>query len=334
MIETKGKPKWYDYLICIVAGILMVAICNFAAYIPALRSLAEPLYDKMIVDRIIWSLSSATAFYGFWFCTVVMIAQLNFKHNPPNDLALWAVVPYTFTHLFFGYALFNTGRNSSALGKALDEVYVSRIEPEIMAFYRQADFKYYLSAVIIGYFVLIFFKVYRKRMFAILSAQYKNPAKKTRSKDREDKRLIDEAQKLANTFVEAEKVKSTDPAREIIDVEFFAFIYGEDFDYAIINEGHVIPFLTEDDEPLDTIFEGDFIQINKTLYIRADHIMLFDLEEYYIIISPVLEDLFEKITKKNVQNKLYSYRCLHKPGGYYQIEPTLVAKIISKFKMD
>lgn len=334
MIETTSKPRWYDYLICIVVGILVVASCNFVAYIPALRSLPEPLYDKMIVDRISWSLSSATIFYGFWFWIVVMMAQANFKHKPPNDLVLWAIVPYTFSHLIFGYGLFSDRRSSSALAEALDEVYISRVEPEIMAFYRQADLKYYLSAILIGYFVLIFFKGYRKRMFAILSAQSKKTPKKTRSKDREDKKLIDEAQKLANTFADTDKVKSTDPARVGVDVDFFAFIYGEGFDYVIINEGHVVPFFNKDDEPLDTIFEGIFVQINRTLYIRADHIMLFDLEKLYIIISPMLEELFEKITKKSVQNKLYSYRCLHKPKSYYRIEPRLVEKIKSRFKMD
>jgi len=62
--------------------------------------------------------------------------------------------------------------------------------------------------------------------------------------------------------------------------------------------------------------------------------MLFDFEKHYIIISPVLEELFDKITKKSVQNKLYSYRCQHKPKNYYQIDPALVGKIKSRFKMD
>ena len=335
MIETKGKPRWYDYVICIVTGIFVVTICNFSAYIPALRSLSEPLFDKMIVDRIIWSLFSATFFYGISFYFVVIILQSNFKYKPPRNVTLWAVAPYTLVSLFLGNGIFSERRSrSSALAEALDEVYISRVDPEIMDFYRQADLKYYLSAIIIGYFVLIFFKGYRKRMLAILSAKAKNPTKKTRSKEREDKELLDEAQKLANTFADTDKIKSTDPDSEVLDVDFFAFIYGEGFDYVIINEGFAIPFLADDDEPIDTIFEGIFIQINSTLYIRADHIMLFDLEKHYIIISPVLEELFEKITKKSVQNKLYSYRCLHKPKSYYQIEPRLVEKIKSRFKMD
>ncbi|MDF2515919.1 MAG: hypothetical protein K0R59_1215 [Sphingobacterium sp.] len=335
MIETKGKPRWYDYVICIVTGIFVVATCNFSAYIPALRSLSEPLFDKMIVDRIIWSLFSATFFYGISFYFVVIILQSNFKYKPPRNVTLWTVAPYTLVSLFLGNGIFSERRSrSSALAEALDEVYISRVDPEIMDFYRQADLKYYLSAIIIGYFVLIFFKGYQKRMLAILSAKAKNPTKKTRSKDVEDKRLLDKAQKLANTFADTDKVKSTDPDSEVLDVDFFAFIYGEGFDYVIINEGHVVPFFNKDDEPLDTIFEGIFVQINRTLYIRADHIMLFDLEKHYIIISPVLEELFEKITKKSVQNKLYSYRCQHKSKSYYQIEPRLVAKIKSKFKMD
>ncbi|PUV26286.1 hypothetical protein [Sphingobacterium athyrii] len=333
MIKTKSKPRWYDYVICIVAGIFVVAICNFAAYIPALRSLPEQLYDKMIVDRIIWSLSSAT-FYVFWLSVVMLVVQSDFKYRPPHNLVLWSVLPYTLTNLLFGYAIFNARRNSSALDEALDVVPMSRDESEILAFYQQADLKYYLSAVIIGYLVLIFFKGYQKRMLAILSAESKNPTKKTRSKDVEEKRLLDEAQKLANTFADTDKIKSTDPDSEVLDVDFFAFIYGEGFDYVIINEGYAIPFVADDDEPIDTIFEGIFIQINSTLYIRADHIMLFDLEKHYIIISPALEELFEKINRKSVQSKLYSYRCQHKPASYYQIEPTLVDKIKSTFKMD
>ncbi len=334
MIKTKAKLRWYDYVICIVAGIFVVAICNFAAYIPALRSLPEHLYDKMIVDRINWSLSSATFFYGIWFYFVVIILQSNFKYKPPRNVTLWTVAPYTFASLFMGNGIFNERRSSSALAEALDEVSISRVDPEIMDFYRQADLKYYLSAILIGYFVLIFFKGYRKRMFAILSAQSKKIPKKMKSKDREDKELLDEAQKLANTFANTDKIKSTDPDSEVLDVDFFAFIHGEGFDYVIINEGYAIPFLADDEEPIDAIFEGIFIQINSTLYIRADHIMLFDLEKLYIIISPVLEELFEKINKKSVQSKLYSYRCQHKPKSYYQIEPTLVEKIKSKFKMD
>lgn len=334
MIKTKAKPRWYDYVICIVTGIFVVAICNFAAYIPALRSLPEHLYDKMIVDRIIWSLFSATFFYGILFYFVVVILRSNFKYKPPRNVTLWAVAPYTLVSLFLGNGIFSEKRSRSASAEALDEVYISRVDPEIMDFYRQADLKYYLVAIIIGYFVLIFFKGYQKRMLAILSAKAKNRTKKPRSKDVEDKRLLDEAQKLANTFADTDKIKSTDPDSEVLDVDFFAFIYGEGFDYVIINEGYAIPFVADDDEPIDAIFEGTFIQINSTLYIRADHIMLFDLEEHYIIISPVLEELFEKITKKSVQNKLYSYRCQHKPKSYYQIAPTLVAKIKSKFKMD
>ncbi len=334
MIKRKSKPRWFDYFICIVLGILVVALCNFAAYIPALRSLSEHLYDKMIVDRIFWSLSSATIFYIFWFSIIMLVVQSDFKYRPPNNLVLWSVLPYTLTHLLFGYAIFSARRSSSALGEALDEVYISQIEPEILAFYQQADLKYYLSAIVIGYFVLIFSKGYRKRLLAILSAKAKNPTKKRRSKEREDKELLDEAQKLANTFVDAENVKSTDPDSEVLDVDFFAFIHGEGFDYVIINEGHAIPFIADDDEPIDAIFEGIFIQINSTLYIRADHIMLFDFEKHYIIISPVLEELFDKINKKSVQSKLYSYRCQHKPKNYYQMDPTLVGKIKSRFKMD
>lgn len=334
MIKTKGKPRWYDYVICIVAGIFVVAICNFAAYIPAIRSLPEHLYDKMIVDRIIWSLSSATFFYGISFYFVVIVLQSNFKYKPPHNVILWAVTPYTLANLFLGNTIFSGRRSSSALGKALDEEYIYQIEPELLAFYHHADLKYYLSAIIMGYFVLIFFKGYQKRMFAILSAKAKSLPKKPRSKEREDKELLDEAQKLANTFADTENVKSTDPDSEVLDVDFFAFIHGEGFDYVIINEGYAIPFLADDEEPIDAIFEGIFIQINSTLYIRADHIMLFDLEKHYIIISPVLEELFEKINKKSVQSKLYSYRCQHKPKSYYQIEPTLVEKIKSKFKMD
>jgi hypothetical protein len=334
MIKTKSKPRLYDYVICIVAGIFVMAICNFAAYIPALRSLPEHLYDKMIVDRIIWSLVSATIFYVFWFSIVILLVQSDFKYRPPHNLLLWSVLPYTLTNLLFGYAIFNARRNSSPLDEALDVVPMSRDESEILAFYQQADLKYYFSAIIIGYFVLIFFKGYQKRMLAILSAESKNPTKKPRSQDRKDKELLEEAQKLANTFADTDKIKSSDPDSEVLDVDFFAFIYGEGFDYVIINEGHVVPFFNKDEEPLDTIFEGIFVQINRTLYIRVDHIMLFDLEKHYIIISPVLEELFERITKKSVQNKLYSYRCQHKSKSYYQIEPRLVAKIKSKFKMD
>ncbi|WP_286753532.1 MULTISPECIES: hypothetical protein [Sphingobacterium] len=334
MIKTKSNPRWYDYFICIVVGIFVVAICNFAAYVPALRSLPQPHYDEMMVDRIIWSLLSATTLYVFWFCVVMVVVQSDFKYRPPHYLILWSILPYILNNLLFGYAIFNQRRNSSVMDEALDVVSPYGGESEILAFYQQVDLKYYLSAVIFGYFVLICFKGYRKRMFAILSTESKNLPKKTSSKDIEDKRLIEEAQKLANTFVDAENFKSTDPDSEALDVEFFAFIHGEGFDYVIINEGHAIPFLADDDEALDTSFDGIFIHINSTLYIRADHIMLFDLEKNYIIISPVLEALFEKINKKSVQNKLYSYRCLHKPGGYYQIEPTLVAKIKSRFKMD
>jgi hypothetical protein len=334
MIEKKDKPKWYDYVVCIVTGIFVVAICNFVAYIPALRSLAEQLYDRMIVDRIIWSLFSAATLYVFWFCAVMLVVQSDFKYTPPHNPVLWSILPYTLTHLLFGYAFFNASRNSNELGRDLDELYMSGTEPEILDFYHQADLKYYFSAMLIGYFVLIFFKGYRKRMFAILSTESKNLPKKPSSKDVEDKRLIDEAQKLANTFADIDKIKPTDPDSEVFDVDFFAFIYGEGFDYVIINEGYAIPFLADAGEPIDTIFEGIFIQINSTLYIRADHIMLFDLENHYIIISAMLEELFEKITKKNVQNKLYSYRCLHMPKSYYQIDPALVEKIKSKFKRD
>ncbi|WP_293886313.1 hypothetical protein [Sphingobacterium sp. UBA3549] len=334
MLETRSKPKWYDYVICIVAAIVVMAICNFTAYIPALRYLPVHLYDKMIVDRIIWSLLSATTLYVFCFSIVIIVVQSDFKYRPPHNLIVWSALPYTLSNLFLGYAIFNANRNSGEPNENLDELYISGAEPQILAFYQQADLKYYLPAIVIGYFVLIFFKGYRKRLFAILSAESKNLPKKTGSKDREDKELIDEAQKLANTFADVENVKANDPGSEVLDVDFFAFIHGEGFDYVIINEGHVVPFLNKDNEPLDTIFEGIFVQINKTLYIRADHIMLFDLENNYIIISPMLEELFAKITKKSVQNKLYSYRCLHKPRSYYQIEPSLVDKIKSTFKMD
>lgn len=334
MIKTKGNPRSYDYVFCIVTGIFLVAICNFVAFIPALRSLPEHLYDSMIVNRMSWSLLWATIFYLFWYCTVMLFVPSDFKYRPSHKLVAWSVLPYTLTNLFFFYDMFSRRRSSRAPGKALDEVYNQKVEPIILDFYRQADLKYYLSAIIIGYLVLIFFRGYQKRMRAILIEESENLHIYTRSKEREDKKLVDEAEKLANTFVDTDKTKCTDPAAEVLDVGFFAFIYGEGFDYVIMNEGLAIPFLADDDEPIDTIFEGIFIQINSTLYIRDDHIMLFDLEKHYIIISPFLEELFEKISKKSVQSKLYSYRCQHKPRSYYQIETTLVEKIKSRFKMD
>ncbi|CAM3548249.1 hypothetical protein SPPR111872_06545 [Sphingobacterium prati] len=52
-----------------------------------------------------------------------------------------------------------------------------------------------------------------------------------------------------------------------------------------------------------------------------------------IYLYPVLEALFEKINKKCVKEKLYSYRCPGKPSCYYQIDSALETKLRDKFKM-
>lgn len=341
----KTKDAWKSIIFYLFATCVVFAVCNFFAYIPILRTLSGELYDQFLADRIVWAFASSATFSFFFIMIGCFIVSLFHRSRPLNKstLFLWSFVPYFLCTVLFGYLLFE--QRNTDLDKvvpyrhrySIDKEPFSAMEIALNKLYHQGDLSYYLYAVSIGFLILALYKGYRKHFLVAIRYMSGNTILYRESSlpsvEHADE-LIHKAEKLANTF--ANPSLKTAPEGDIpkIEVDFFAFIYGEGFDYVIINEGHTIPFIFEDGEDLDNFFSSIFLRINSTLYIRYDQIMLFNFEKNFIIISPTLEKVFENINRQNVKNKLFTYKFLGKPKGYYNIDPVLIPELKKKLKCE
>ncbi|MBE8719946.1 hypothetical protein C4F40_04275 [Sphingobacterium sp. Ka21] len=314
-----------------------IAIAIFSAFIPVIQSLSGELHDKFLRDRISYALMAGLIF-SIIACTATYFTMYPiYLKRPPRKqaLAFWAFAPYTLIILFLTYAFAQFANMDLTDLSDRNEHPFIRIDPDIERLTIQADLNYFIVAALIGYALLFIYKGFRKHFTLIamdfLPAQSSTPqaAKPVELSDHSTDTLLDEAQKLASTFANP---KPVDPNAPTVEIDFYAFVYGEGFDYVVFNEGFTTPFLFDEDDTIDTLHEGMYLHINKALYIRFDQIMMIDLEQRYIVIAPPLMKIFKAVNHEGVKKKIASYRYPGKPNGYYRIDPTLIAKLKKKIE--
>jgi len=333
MIKTnEHKTKWKDHFICLSVNIVFVSLCGFAAYIPVIPSVPQDLFLEFILGRLKLIVLAAVIFSGLGFYSTIISIVFSYRFKPVIVKSFWKFIPYTFT-VFFMVEVLYLNTLSIEDNKLWDANYVPNISPDLMLLNSQWDLPWFLCAVLNGYLFFFSYKGYMKSFVNVVSNGLTNQFIYPIPPSFEDKDLLEEAERLANTFSSSNREEAANDDSPVPEFEFYAFIYGEGFDYGIIDEGYVVRFLFGDADRIDDLYDGIYFRINETLYIRFDHIMLVDMKELYIVISPVLEALFEKINNKSVKEKLYSYRYPDKGRGYYQINLALETKLRDKFKM-
>ena len=325
---NKHKTKWKDYIVCLSVTIIFVSICGFAAYIPVLVSAPQDLFLAFILDRLKLIVPAAVLFSGIALFLTMWSIVSYYGYKPTKFKAFWTFVPYTLT-VFLMAGIFY--RNSLPIEKLFVPSYIRTASPDLTHHNVPWDLMWFLCAVVNGYIFLLQYSPYQKSLFNVIGSELLNKSSYFNPQSIKENDLLEGAESLADTFSASNRKESANDDPPALQYEFYAFIYGEGFDYVITDEGYAVPFLFEDEDTIDDLHGGIYLQINKTLYIRFDHIILFDFEELYIVVSPSLEALFEKINKKSVKEKLYSYRYKDKGRGYYQIDSTLEAKLRSKF---
>ena len=331
------KPTWKNYCIYFILIYVCIAIAIFSAYIPVIQSLSGELHDKFLRDRISYALMAGLMF-SIIACTATYFTMypIHLKRPPRKQaLAFWAFAPYTMIILFFTYAFVQFANMDITDLSDRNEHPFIRIDPDIERLTIQADLNYFIIAALIGYALLFAYKGFRKHFVLIVTESFSDntstpqAAERIELSNQSNDELIDEAQKLANTFAEPKPVNPNAPT---VEIDFYAFVYGEGFDYVIFNEGFTTPFLFDEDDTIDTLHEGMYLHINKALYIRFDQIMMLDLEQRYIVIAPPLMKIFKAVNRESVKKKIASYRYPGKPNGYYRIDPTLIAKLKKKIE--
>lgn len=328
---NKHKANWKDYSVCLSVTIIFVSICGLAAYIPVFVSAPQDGFLAFILDRLKLIVPAAVLFSGITLILTIWGIVSHYGYKPVKFKSFWTFVPYTLTVFLMAGILY---RNSLPIEKLFIPSYIRATSPDLTHHNVPWDLMWFLCAVANGYIFLPQYSAYRKSLFNVIGSELLNKSSYFNPQIIRENDLLEEAERLANTFSKSNRKESVNDDPATHQYEFYAFIYGEGFDYVIIDEGYAVPFLFEDEDTVDDLHGGIYVQINKTLYIRFDHIMLFDFEELYIVVSPSLEALFEKINKKSVKEKLYSYRYTDKGSGYYKIDSTLEAKLRSKFKME
>lgn len=108
-----------------------------------------------------------------------------------------------------------------------------------------------------------------------------------------------------------------------VNLNIVIYVYGEGFDYCLLDSGLDIPFLFGDEKPEAVLEECHFLHINLALYIRVDQVYIFDFDENYVILNPAVDRNLSNIRSRRVKEKLNSYRVIGKPSGYFHIHPDL-----------
>ncbi|WP_144062639.1 hypothetical protein [Sphingobacterium paucimobilis] len=338
----KPEQAWKSFIFYPSATFLITAACSFCAYIPLLHTLSGDLYDQFLADRIQWALILSIVFSSFFTLCITLIISRSHSRRPLTKITLffWSFVPYFLYTAFFGY-LFHRQKNID-LDKVvpyrspyfIDNEPFSAIEIELTKLSYQGDLSYYLYAISIGFLILALYKGYRKHFLTMVQYIADRPSsypQETTAVVDNSEELLHKAEKLANTF---SKPPPEDTPKAKVDIEMYAFIYGKGFDYVIIDHGFTVPMVFDNEEGPENFYDGIFLHINDLLYIRYDHIMLIDVKKKIIIISPLLQKVFDQINKESVKKKLLSYRAIGQPKGYYTIAPHLALKLKKKFNME
>ncbi|MCY4780615.1 hypothetical protein ORI89_13225 [Sphingobacterium sp. UT-1RO-CII-1] len=321
---------------------LLFFAATFMSYWPALQGAADDLYDiylreaffnALLVNAIITVLFSGVVFIFVYF------RYTTTQQKPPW---IWTYMLYAFILLFYSWQFLidltdDLSRSGGSFYAAFSDL---PIDPVLYELGRLRDARYFFLIITVGLILLLLYKPLYNHFCAVfipnnymqkasfLSETDQEDTLKSESKNQEESMddFVDRAEKMANTFADPvlnEKVAS-------VEIDFFSFVYGEGFDYVIINEGYTVPYLMDDEEEIDDMYGGIFIHVNKNLYIRFDHIVMVDMNELYVMISPELEGIYQKVNNKRVKEKIASYRYKPNSPTLFKIHPQLVAKLEQK----
>lgn len=324
---------WVSYFAPLV---LLVFVGTFMTYLPAIQAASDDLYEIYLSKGLLISLLLCLFVPFFSSLAVHKIIHSIYIPNMRKVPNIWAYMPYLFGVGILSLLFLTVPYLPADLG------YVGSypVDPALHGLHQLIDLRYFLAVTFLVFLLLLFHKALYKHFYGIflwsypahadddvLNCDRQSTSKSSDSDEaKHNEEFVDMAEKMANTFADPSPAKNMGS----VEVDFFSFIYGEGFDYVIINEGYTVPFMTEDGEEIDDMYEGLFAHINKTLYIRLDHIMLINLEDLIVGISPQLEDIYNKVNNKRVKEKIASYRYKPDSGSLFKIDPMLVAKLEKK----
>lgn len=134
--------------------------------------------------------------------------------------------------------------------------------------------------------------------------------------------LMRRVEKLINSTEELE----VEPIGDV-NLNIVIYVYGDGFDYCLLDSGLDIPFIFGDENPETVLAECYFLHINTALYFRIDQVYIFNFEDNYVVLNPAIDRNLHHIRSKRVNEKLNSYRVKGKPSGYFHIHPDLGDKL-------
>jgi hypothetical protein len=192
-----------------------------------------------------------------------------------------------------------------------------------------------LVGMIILHFIKGFHSIFKNAMVFAYNKSYGRAGEKF-SLDDFRKVLIKEDENGENPNEElikkAEKLISSTEELEVepigdVNLNIVIYVYGDGFDYCLLDSGLDIPFIFGDENPETILADCHFLHINTALYFRIDQVYIFNFEDNYVVLNPAIDRNLHHIRSKRVNEKLNSYRVKGKPSGYFHIHPSLGDKL-------
>ncbi len=334
-----------SFSICLNAAILA------AHTIPVLGRLDVATFGKLltyVLSRMMFVGIFFSACFTLLFMYVLSIIPMQAK-TAIARLKRIDLFPYLFVIAFFGW-MFMLGPTEKAPvydpfdPRNIQEMYnkVHPTDPALKELLKEIDMRYYWIVAGVGLLVLACFKSLHTHFIRLVDTLLltlseiipvdERPTTNSQMKEEvEDVCLVygssDEllagATHLANTYAKAPSDEETIP----FGLDKVAFVYRDDRLFSILKQGFAIPTTFGEGETIESIYEGAFLHINKALYIRFDHITFFDFDNLKVGVTPQLIEIFQKLNRPSVKEKLWSYRSGDHADYSFDIHPDLVAKL-------
>ncbi|MFD2903606.1 hypothetical protein [Sphingobacterium anhuiense] len=311
-------------LICILVVAISVVFLQYHKLI-IVNALDKASINGTYILYSLLVISSLTLVTTFFVSPIFFFEYLQ-KENV--DYALVKLLPYLPMVSVFGvyFLLFRPGYNdftSEDKWGLVDTVYVILSGVTVL-----------IAGVIVLHFIKGFQSIFKNAMVFAYNKSYgkagdqfrlddfrKLPIKENEEPKYEENpndELIKRVEKLISSTEELE-------VEPIGDVNFniVIYVYGDGFDYCLLDSGLDIPFIFGDENPEIVLAECHFLHINIALYFRVDQVYIFNFEDNYVVLNPAIDRNLHNIRSKRVNEKLNSYRVKGKPSGYFHIHPSL-----------
>lgn len=195
-----------------------------------------------------------------------------------------------------------------------------------------------IAGVIVLHFIKGFQSIFKNAMVFAYNKSYGRVGEKFSLDDfkkfpiKGDEDLQYEENPNAELIKRVEKLISSTEELEVkpigdVNLNIVIYVYGDGFDYCLLDSGLDIPFIFGDENPETLLAECHFLHINTALYFRIDQVYIFNFEDNYVVLNPAIDRNLHHIRSKRVNEKLNSYRVIGKPSGYFHVHPSLVDKL-------